>query len=50
MGNLSRLNQKEKKKKTENMKRPFTSNEIESVIKKHPNSSGLLLQRSLKNI
>ena len=50
MGTLSRLNQKEKKK-TENMKRPFTSNEIESVIKKHPNSSGLLLQRrSLKNI
>ena len=50
MDTLPRLNQ-EKKKKQQNMKRPFTSNEIELVIKKLPNSSGLLLQRRiLQNI
>ena len=35
MYNLSRLNQEE----TENMNRPITNNEAESVIKKTPNIS-----------
>ena len=37
--NLPRLNQEEK----ENMNRPITSNEIETVIKNLPTNNGILL-------